>query len=119
MRKPEWMEFTDTVRLHDTYNEGVDFRLEVRLASSRQNALLQARSGSVEDLRCILGDYLFEAMETSNWRKEEKKKAISYNTGAFKIFLPDSDGSSDCKMEVVLGYWIGIDIWHNVFPILA
>jgi hypothetical protein len=120
MRKRETgqAKFTDAVRLYVSNIVGVDSILEVWLGSSHWSTLLQAKAGSVEDSRNILGDYLFEAMETSNWRMEEKRQGVSRNTGAFKIFCYDSDGGSDFKMEVILSYWTGMDIWQNMFPVL-
>ncbi len=76
-KEARMMKFTDTVHLHLAYREGEDFKLEVWLGSSMGKAISQAKMRSVEDLRGMLGDYLFEAMDASNWRKEEKRKGMS------------------------------------------
>lgn len=110
-----WMRFTDTVRLHVAYREGEDFKLEVWLCSSVGKAISQAKMRSVEDLRDMLGDYLFEAMKASNWRKEEEKKGM-IGTRAVDVSFPNGDDGSDCKVEVMLNFGAGLYVLAEIYP---
>jgi hypothetical protein len=107
--------FTDTVRLHFAYLKGEDFKLEVWLCSSIGKAISQAKMRSVEDLRNMLGDYLFGAMKASNRRKEEEKTGISDCAGAVDVSFPSGDDSSDCKMEVMLCFVKGKNVYENIY----
>jgi len=108
--KGEGMErFTGTVRLHLAVQEGEDFKLEVWTCPSSGEAILEARS--VEDLRSKLGDYLFEAMEASNWRKQEKPDTLK-PTGAVEVsFL-----GGDSKLGIMLCFVTGKEMYAEVFP---
>ncbi|KAH6667750.1 hypothetical protein B0J14DRAFT_704225 [Halenospora varia] len=110
------MTFTDTVLLHLAYQEGEDFKLEVWLCSSIGKAISQAKMRSVEDLRNMLGDYLFGAMKASNRRKDEERKGVSDCTVAIDVSFPNGDDGSDCKVEVMLNFGIGIDVYANIYP---
>lgn len=110
------MTLTDTVRLHLAYQEGEDFKLEVWLCSSIGKAISQAKMRSVEDLRGMLGDYLFEAMEASNRRKEEQKTGMSIGSGAIDVSFPNGDDGSDCKVEVILNFGTGTNVYENIYP---
>ncbi|KAG0645019.1 hypothetical protein D0Z07_9192 [Hyphodiscus hymeniophilus] len=112
------MRFTDTARLHVAYREGEDIKLEIWLCGSIGNDILQATMSSAEDLRNVLGGYLFEAMNTSNWRKEQERKKTHDFSGAVNITFPDEHNGSDCKMEVLLGSEMGLDLYKNAFPVL-
>ncbi|KAF8855975.1 hypothetical protein BDZ45DRAFT_486564 [Acephala macrosclerotiorum] len=130
MRKGEkdggMMTLTDTVRLHVAYQEGEDFKLEVWLCSSIGKAISQAKMRSIEDLRSMLGDYLFEAMDASNWRKEEKRKegerkeekreGMSECTGAVDVSFPNGNDGSDCKVEVMLNFGTGTGVLAEIYP---
>jgi hypothetical protein len=59
---------------------------------------LQATAGSVEMLRNMIGDYLFEAMEASDCRKEGKRQGVFFSTDAFKISSHDSNGGGVVTM---------------------
>lgn len=67
---------------------------------------------SVEDLRGMLGDYLFEAIDSSNWRKEEKRKGISECTGAVDVSFPNGEDGGDCKLGVMLNFVMGIRVFE-------
>ncbi|KAF2188770.1 hypothetical protein K469DRAFT_70544 [Zopfia rhizophila CBS 207.26] len=111
------MTFTDAVRLHLAYEEGEDFKLEVWLCSSIGKAISEANKRSVKDLRNMLGEYLFEAMKASNRRKEEERMGMSACTGAVDVSFPSGeDSSDDSKLEVILNFERGWNIWAEVFP---
>ncbi|KAF7870019.1 hypothetical protein EAF04_004803 [Stromatinia cepivora] len=107
--------YTNAVRLHLRLSKDDDYRLEVWLCSSIKQALSQAisqaKTGLFEDLRYILGDYLFEAAKASNWNKDQEMIGISLGTS----FVDDG---SNCKMEVMLSSKIGAEIHANVFPLI-
>ena len=117
-KERQCMRFTDTVRLHVAYRPGEDIKLEMWLCASIGNDILQAMIGSAEALRNVLGDYLFEAMKTSNWWKEEERKGIRDFGGAIKVSFPDGHDGSDCKVEVLLGSEMGLELYKNAFPVL-
>ncbi|KAH7364891.1 hypothetical protein BKA65DRAFT_473192 [Rhexocercosporidium sp. MPI-PUGE-AT-0058] len=110
------MRFTDTVRLHVAYREGEDIKLEIWLCASIRNDVSQATISSAEGLRNILGNYLFEAMKASNWRKEQEKEGTYDFRGAFSISFLEEQSDSDCKVEVLLGSKMGLDFYQNAFP---
>jgi len=106
------MIFTDTVRLHLAYKEGEDFMLEVWLCSSIGNAISEAKTRSADDLKSMLGDYLFKGMMASNWRKKENTGLEC--TGAVNVSFP---GGGDSKLEVMLYFATGREIWLNIYPL--
>jgi hypothetical protein len=107
--------FTDAVRLRLAYQLGEDFLLEVWLKSSIGKAISQIRS--VEDLRNILGNYLFEAMEASNRRKEEKRKEMRTWTNAVNVSSPSvEDGDEDSKLRITLSFEIGRKVHEEAYP---
>lgn len=107
--------FTETVRLHLGYREGEDFKLEVWLCSSVGKAIAQAKMESVEGLRSMLGDYLFDAMETSIWRQDEEKKGISDSTGAVDVSFPNGEDGGDCIMKVMLNFVVGMHVFRSTY----
>jgi len=117
-KERQCMRFTDTVRLHVAYRPGEDIKLEMWLCASIGNDILQATISSAEALRNILGDYLFDAMRTSNWWKEKERKGIRDFDGAIKVSFPDGHDGSDCKVEVLLGSEMGLELYKNAFPVL-
>ncbi|PVH70190.1 hypothetical protein DL98DRAFT_521748 [Cadophora sp. DSE1049] len=117
-KERQCMRFTDTVRLYVAYRPGEDIKLEMWLCASIGNDISQATIDSAEDLRNVLGDYLFEAMKASNWWKEEERKGICDFSGAVSVSFPDGHNGSDCKVEVLLGSEMGLDLYKNAFPVL-
>ncbi|ELR03975.1 hypothetical protein VC83_00659 [Pseudogymnoascus destructans] len=135
-----WITFTNTVRLHVADDKGEDFKLEIWLCLSVGKAISQAKKNftpselgrspladnaenrledvikPVEDLRSILGAYLFEAMKASNWRKEEETAGMSIGTSAVDVSFPDGDDGTDCKVVVMLGFGAGVDMFAKIYP---
>ncbi|KAF2177299.1 hypothetical protein K469DRAFT_755231 [Zopfia rhizophila CBS 207.26] len=110
-------DLTDTVRLRLPHRSGEDFKLEVWLCSSFGESIPRAIMSSVEELRIILGDYLFDAMNASNWRKEEKTMGKSACTGAVGVSFPSGKGSSsDSKLEVMLNFETGLSVYRTAYP---
>jgi hypothetical protein len=83
------------------------------LCSSTGEGISQAKMRPVEDLRNILGDYLFEAMKASNWRKEEERTAMLACTSAVHVSFPSGD---DSKLEVMLRFMRGKDVYAEIYP---
>jgi hypothetical protein len=104
---------TDSVRLHLPYHEE-DCKLEVWLYSSIREAISQTTMRPVEDWKNILGDFLFEAMKASNWRKEEVRIGM-LDTRAVHIPFANGDEGSDCKVEVMLGFREGREVYNHIF----
>jgi hypothetical protein len=109
------MSFTDTVRLHFAYHEGEDFKLEVWLCSSIGKAISQAKTKSAEDLSNMLGDYLFGAMKASNRRREGGTTEMSDCARTIDVSFPNGDDGSDCKVEVMLCFVRGKDVYENIY----
>lgn len=136
-----WITFTNTVRLHVADDKGEDYKLEIWLCLSAGKAISHAKKNftpselgrrspladnaenrvedvikPVEELRSILGAYLFDAMKASNWRKEEEKAGMSIGTSAVDVSFPDGDDGTDCKLDVMLGFGAGIDVFAKIYP---
>ncbi|KAF2174771.1 hypothetical protein K469DRAFT_766999 [Zopfia rhizophila CBS 207.26] len=111
------MTLTNTVRLHPARKEDKDFKLEVWLCSSIGNAISEAKMRLVEDLRTMLGDYLFKAMKTSNQRKEEERIGMLACTSAVDVSFPSGKDSSDnSKLEVTLNFEKGWYVLGEAYP---
>jgi hypothetical protein len=110
--------YTDAVRLRLAFPTGKDFLLEVWLNSPTGNAISQVRS--VADLRDMLGNYLFAAMETSNQRQEEKGTGTGVLVSkAVKASCPSAvDSDEDSKLEIMLSFAIGRQVYKEAFPIV-
>ncbi|KAF9776455.1 hypothetical protein IL306_005354 [Fusarium sp. DS 682] len=106
---------TDTVRLHLPAEVDEDCMLEVRVCRSIGDAISEARATSMGDLTEMLGDYLFGAMGSSHWREEEKSNGMLETTNAVRV-LPCEDGSEDQKLEIILCFETGKELYTNVFP---
>lgn len=104
---------TDTVVLHLARQADEDFKLEVCLCSSIGEAIFQAKMRSIEDLRNMLGDYLFEAMKASNWRKREERTEMTGCTSAVNVFRASGD---DSKLQVMLHFGTGKEVFTQMFP---
>ncbi|KAM3066412.1 hypothetical protein ACMFMG_012102 [Clarireedia jacksonii] len=116
MRKREGVsQYTDVVRLHIPHPID-DYKLEIWLCSSVGKAISQTVIQSIEDWRNILGDYLFEGMKASNSRKEEVEAGTIFGTRSVHISFPNSDSSSDYKIEVILSSGIGQALYDYIFP---
>jgi hypothetical protein len=88
---------------------GRDFKLEISLGSSAGKVILQslAELESVEDLRSLLGECLFNGMKSSNLRKEEEEGGMTTCTSAVRVFSPSGmDSSGDCMLAVVRVRWV-------------
>lgn len=108
------MTFTDAVHLRLAYQPGEDFVLEVWLCSPIGNAISEVRS--VEDLRDMLGDYLFAAMEASNRRKEEKRSGMLTCTSAINVSFPSGkDSDEDSKLEIVFNFETGRNVYAEAY----
>ncbi|KAG8407807.1 hypothetical protein J3459_018320, partial [Metarhizium acridum] len=83
------MTLTDAVRLHLAYQSGEDFKLEVWLCATVGRAIVDAKTDSVERVRSVLGDYLFEATSTSNWWRQTETEAT--HLSALRVSFPHSE----------------------------
>ncbi|KJZ72794.1 hypothetical protein HIM_07738 [Hirsutella minnesotensis 3608] len=101
---------TDTVRLYFAVQEGEDFKLNIWISSSAGESISKAHSRSVDELRDMLGDYLFEAMEASKKRKSEQNAAC---TGAVAVLRGAKD--EDSLLEVILCFAVGKEIYATMY----
>jgi hypothetical protein len=109
---------TSAVSLYIAGQSGKDYQLEITLGPLLGNAISNqlAEMKSIEDLEMILGEYVFAGMKTSNYRKEEEGKRMLVSTSAVRVSFPGGSGSSDdCKLEVMVGYEKGREIWYAAF----
>ena len=109
---------TSAVSLYIAGQSGKDYKLEITLGSLAGRAISNQLAGmeSIEDLRMILGGYLFAGMGSSNHRKEEDEKQTLASTSAVHVSFPEvGDSSDDCKLEVMVGYKMGREIWYAAF----
>lgn len=101
---------TATVRLRLPLQEGEDVLLEVLLHTSFGECIAEVSKRSLEELRVMLGDYLFTAMNSSNMRKKEDTMV---STKAVNV---REDCSGDSKLGVMLNFDMGLSIWESAFP---
>lgn len=109
---------TDAVRLHPALNIGEDFVLEVHLCAEARETIVQARSSSFEELKCLLGDFLFGAVKSSRKRKDEEEQGISKNTGAVDLsIILAGERNVDAQLKMMLNFEVGWEIWKTVYPV--
>jgi len=110
-KKLGWNHYTDAVRLHLPYWGGEDYKLEIWLCSSVGRDIVEKGVRKIEDWRSILGDYVFEGMIASKYKKEEEKMGNVECTGAITL----SFANSDCKLEVMLNFERGVSMWSELY----
>jgi len=84
-----------------------DFKLEILVGSISGKVISQslAELESVEDLRSLLSERLFDSIKSSNYRKEKEEREILACTSTVRVFsLSSVDSNSDCMLEVMLDY---------------
>jgi len=112
-RGKSMMTYTDAVRLHLPYEEGMDFKLEVWLRRRAGQVISKARS---EDVRSLMGEYLFTAMEASDCKNQATEESLMC-TDAMKVDLSnDDDDDDDARLEVVLCFAKGKEILAEAYP---
>ncbi|KAK3332657.1 hypothetical protein B0T19DRAFT_108505 [Cercophora scortea] len=100
MRKEEGgKSFTEAVRLHMAPAVGEDFTLEIRIGFGAGKAIAQLISTG-DDLRDVLGNYLYEVTKTSKTKPPVRLTWIDM----------------DCNLELMLGFVEGEKIYHVIFP---
>ncbi|KAI7972935.1 hypothetical protein EIK77_004974 [Talaromyces pinophilus] len=104
--------FTRAVRLYIPQTEGNDCIVEVILDPRSAEGLLQLLHNSNNDLRPVLGDYLFDGVMKGKLKQNETS-ALVKNSQAARLI--ECDGFY-CKLEVVIGFRKGIDMFISVFP---
>lgn len=97
--------FTATVSLHSPPLEGYDFMLEINVSSVSGQAVAQAKLLSVEALRVILGEMLFQGVMRSKGRKEEVSRDQIKHTEAVQVYGAGQEG--DCNVTVMLDFETG------------
>ncbi|ESZ90801.1 hypothetical protein SBOR_8806 [Sclerotinia borealis F-4128] len=107
--------FTDAVRLYLPSPEVKDYKLEVWICPSIGKVISQAKE-SAKDLRDVLDEYLFDAVNTSDWKKEQERNGLQGFANVVTVSFPKGDGS-DCKVEIILSAEKGSEFYENVFPI--
>ncbi|KAF2818211.1 hypothetical protein CC86DRAFT_240718, partial [Ophiobolus disseminans] len=102
---------TNAVRLWYALEQHGDFGLEIWLGSSWGDEITQQleEMTSIEGWKNILGDYLYQAMTKSRFRESEVSRSI-LRTGAARISKGSVIGS-DSKLEVLICFQTGIEIW--------
>ncbi|ESZ94036.1 hypothetical protein SBOR_5562 [Sclerotinia borealis F-4128] len=114
-KQRRWGKFTDAVRLHLPSPEAKDYKLEVWICPSIGKVISQAKE-SAKDLRDVLDEYLFDAVNTSDWKKEQERNGLQGFAGAVTVSFPKGDDGSDCKVEIILSAEKGSEFYENVFP---
>jgi hypothetical protein len=109
---------TDTVRLLPPSEHREDFGLRIWLCSSLGELAAQQVKNmrSIEEWESILGNYLYRAMLESRFRKAEEGNSISRTSAAMISFPNGKDLGHDSKLEVLISYQKGTEIWTNAFP---
>ncbi|RMJ03445.1 hypothetical protein CDV36_015029, partial [Fusarium kuroshium] len=73
---------SDTVRLHLHPKNGEDCMLEVRVCRSVGQEISMAKEASLEDMVDMFGNHLFDGMEMSRCRRQEKSTGVVGTTNA-------------------------------------
>ncbi|KAK4069495.1 hypothetical protein Purlil1_13698 [Purpureocillium lilacinum] len=94
---------TDCFRLHMASRSGEDFKAEIWLSSSTGSDITDAMDDPVR-LRNVLGDYIFEAMRASSWRRRMVRMPATFNS--VDVSYPHGN-HGDCKLEVRLNFEAG------------
>lgn len=111
----KWFSLTDTVALQPAVQEGDDFIIELWLCRSMGRVILDAMMHSIDNLRVILGNHLFEAMKASNLMRKEEMGKEEMSTNAIKVSFPNGE-KEDCKVEITINFWAGNDDLGLLFP---
>lgn len=109
---------TDAVCLHPALNMGEDFVLEIWVCASVGETIIRVKARSFEELRSLLGDYLFGAVKASKKRKDEDKKGVFEDTCAVNVVTPFSgEKGADSQLRMTLDFEMGWEIWKTAYPI--
>jgi hypothetical protein len=107
-RNHQW-HITGAVCLQFAAEQYHDFRVEVWLNRALEKAIQRAITGTREDLKYILGDYLFHAVNSSRLMQEEG------GMGSLSV-LGVSNENSDVKLEVTIDFVSGMNMYDKLFP---
>ncbi|KAK8145439.1 hypothetical protein G3M48_004446 [Beauveria asiatica] len=91
--------------------EGKDYRLELWLCSSMGDILSNALNNPTPSLRYLLGDMIFDAIESSQVMLEERQKERVCGTDALQL---TRDGE-DYKISISLGFEKGMMMYFSLF----
>jgi hypothetical protein len=106
-RRQEDSVFTRAVYLHLPIAQG-DFTLEVFQHPTYGDCVLETGKLSIEPLRCLLGDFLFEAMMNSTYRRDEEARGKLVTSAV--VILKDDNG--DKRLRVKANFDAGAQIWN-------
>jgi hypothetical protein len=95
------------VYLHLPIAQG-DFTLEVFQHPTYGDCVLETGKLSIEPLRCLLGDFLFEAMMNSTYRRDEEARGKLVTSAV--VILKDDNG--DKRLRVKANFDAGAQIWN-------
>jgi hypothetical protein len=105
---------TTAVRLYIPQTEGNDCIVEVFLDPRTAERLLQLQHNSINDLRPVLGDYLFDGVMESKLKQNETSSLVK---SSHAVRLIDCDGFY-CKLELLICFQKGIDMFISVYSAL-
>ncbi|RSL43496.1 hypothetical protein CEP54_015069 [Fusarium duplospermum] len=108
---------SDTVRLHLHPMSGEDCMLEVRVCRSIGQEISMAAEASIEDMVDMFGNYLFDCMEASHCRQQEKSAGVVGTTNAVRV-VPCDDDTPDMLLEMKVEFETATEIYEDVFPTL-
>lgn len=98
-KKERGRRLTEAVRLYISPVMGNDFRLEIWIGACAGQTISQLISTG-DDLRDVLGDYLYTAIESSKTKPSVRLTWIGM----------------DCKLDLMVGFEEGCTIYETVFP---
>lgn len=103
--------FTRAVRLYIPEAEGNDCIVEILLDSTTAERLLQLQLNSIDDIRPVLGDYLFYGVMESKLKQNEMSALVKFSHAVKLIYC---DGFY-YKLEVMICFQRGIDMFISVY----
>lgn len=85
------------------------------IGASDTNIAFTAILPEVRKMETFLGEYLFRGMRTTRTRHQEEDSGLRFTTNTVRLHTANQHGD-DFKLEVMLSFETGREIWAEAFP---
>lgn len=82
---------------------------------SDTNKAFSAILPDISKMETFLGEYLFRGMSMTHMRRQEEDSGLRRTTHAVRLYPANRQGD-DFKLEVMLSFNTGREMWAKVFP---
>ncbi|KJK74210.1 hypothetical protein H634G_10583 [Metarhizium anisopliae BRIP 53293] len=103
---------TDAVNLHMPSKKHEDCVLKIWVCFEIGKQVSELKMGLVDELRDVLGDFLFNGMETSYFRQDEREAGVFEGTNAIKA----SPFGEDYLVELLLSFDTAVKALPILYP---